>query len=120
MDSETLFTAAYCLRYLYAAITSKYPRHKLAADGTRFAAGQAIVTPAVIRGELIAAYAQLIFQGLAQNAEAFAANVIVQQDPNNPNRLNVLFPPEYINQLRVFGVLNQFRLQDPPSAVAAG
>ncbi|WP_342230296.1 hypothetical protein, partial [Yersinia enterocolitica] len=28
-----------------------------------------------------------------------------------PNRLDVLFPPDYVNQLRVFAVLNQFRLQ---------
>lgn len=33
-------------------------------------------------------------------------------DPDdNPNRLDVLFPPDYVNQLRVFAVLNQFRLQ---------
>ncbi|ENX5204677.1 hypothetical protein ACFPOW_005226, partial [Salmonella enterica] len=30
---------------------------------------------------------------------------------NNSNRLDVLFPPDYVNQLRVFAVLNQFRLQ---------
>ena len=37
-------------------VTSKYGRHKLANDGTRFGSGQAIVTPNVIRGELSAAY----------------------------------------------------------------
>jgi len=35
----------------------------------------------------------------------------VERDATNVNRLNVLFPPDYVNQLRVFAVLNQFRLQ---------
>lgn len=29
----------------------------------------------------------------------------------DPNRLNTLFPPDYVNQLRVFAVVNQLRLQ---------
>ena len=36
---------------------------------------------------------------------------MVERDPNNPNRVNVLYPPDLINQLRVFAVLAQFRLQ---------
>ena len=111
LDSETLHTAAYVLRYLAAAITSKYPRHKLANDGTRFSAGSAIVTPAVIRGELIAAYDQLVLAGIVENRDIFITYLIVERDATNVNRLNVLFPPDYVNQLRVFAVLNQFRLQ---------
>ncbi|EPR6947382.1 phage tail sheath subtilisin-like domain-containing protein, partial [Escherichia coli] len=49
LDSETLHTSAYVLRKLKSVITSKYGRHKLASDGTRFGPGQAIVTPAVIK-----------------------------------------------------------------------
>lgn len=49
LDSETLHTSAYVLRRLKSVITSKYGRHKLANDGTRFGPGQAIVTPSVIR-----------------------------------------------------------------------
>lgn len=110
LDSETLHTAAYVLRYLSNTITSKYPRHKLAKDGTRFAAGSAILTPSVARGEILAAYDDLINLGVCENKDAFAAHLIVEIDPLNPNRLNVLFPPDYVNQLRVFAVLNQFRL----------
>ena len=117
LDSETLHTAAYVIRYLGAWITSKYPRHKLAADGTRYGAGNAIVTPAVLRGDLIAAYNQLQIQGVVQNAAGFAQYLIVGIDTANPNRVNVLFPPEYVNQLRIFAVLNQFRLTDPPAAI---
>jgi hypothetical protein len=37
--------------------------------------------------------------------------LLVERDPQNPNRLNVLYPPDLINQLRIFAVLAQFRLQ---------
>lgn len=111
LDSETLHTLAYILRRLRARITTKYPRHKLADDGTRFGAGQAIVTPSVIRGELMAEYAELEEAGIAENAKAFAANLIVERNANDPNRLDVLLPPDLVNQLRVFAVLAQFRLQ---------
>ena len=111
LDSEILHLSAYVLRRLKSIITSKYPRHKLASDGTRFAAGSAIVTPAVIRGELISEYAKMEYDGYVENSKLFAANLIVERPANDPNRLDVLFAPDYVNQLRVFAVLNQFRLQ---------
>ncbi|MBC2655148.1 phage tail sheath subtilisin-like domain-containing protein [Pseudomonas sp. MSSRFD41] len=111
LDSETLHQSAYIVRRLQSVITSKYGRHKLAADGTRFGAGQPIVTPSTIRGELIAQYAKLELEGHVENAERFAEHLVVERDARDPNRINVLFPPDYINGLRVFALLNQFRLQ---------
>ena len=111
LDSETMHTSAYVIRYLRNAVTSKYSRHKLANDGTRFGAGTAIVTPAIIRGELIAAYRNLEYLGIVENADAFKAALIVERPVTDPNRLDILFAPDYVNQLRVFAVLNQFRLQ---------
>lgn len=111
LDSETLHTLTEITRRLRNRITTKYPRHKLANDGTRFAAGQAIVTPSVIRGELLAEYADMEQIGLVENAALFAKYLIVERDANNPNRINVLLPPDLVNQLRIFALLNQFRLQ---------
>lgn len=111
LDSETLHTSAYVLRRLKSVITSKYGRHKLANDGTRFGPGQAVVTPAVIRGELCATYRQMEREAIVENAELFEKHLIVERNANDPNRLDVLFPPDYVNQLRVFALLNQFRLQ---------
>lgn len=111
LDSETLHTSAYVLRRLKSVITSKYGRHKLANDGTRFGPGQAIVTPAVIRGELCATYRQMEREGIVENFELFEQYLIVERNTNDPSRLDVLFPPDYVNQLRVFALLNQFRLQ---------
>ena len=111
LDSETLHTSAYVIRQMKSIITTKYARHKLASDGTRFGAGQAIVTPSVIRGELIALYRRLELEGIVENADLFKKYLIVERNASNPNRLDVLFPPDYVNQLRIFAVLNQFRLQ---------
>ena len=111
LDSETLHQLTEITRRLRNRITSKYPRHKLASDGTRFGAGQAIVTPSVIRGEIIAEYADMELSGLVENAALFKKYLIVERDISNPNRLNVLLPPDLVNQLRIFALLNQFRLQ---------
>jgi phage tail sheath gpL-like len=107
----TLATLARLLRNQKQAITSKFPRHKLANDGTRFGPGQAIVTPGIIKAELVAEYRQDEYNGLVEDTKSFKNNLLVERDPNNPNRVNVLYPPDLINQLRVFAVLAQFRLQ---------
>lgn len=119
LDSETLHTSAYVIRKLKTVITSKYPRHKLANDGTRFGPGQAIVTPSVIKGEICAAYRQMEIDGIVENFDVFKAHLIVERSTTDTNRLNVLFPPDYVNQLRVFAVLNQFRLQYSDEEISA-
>jgi phage tail sheath gpL-like len=107
----TLATLAALFRSQRYAITTKFPRHKLADDGTRFGAGQAIVTPKIIKAELVAQYRFDEFLGRVENATAFKNNLVVERDANDPNRVNVLYPPDLINQLRIFAVLAQFRLQ---------
>jgi phage tail sheath gpL-like len=107
----TLATLAKLLRNQKYAITSKFPRSKLADDGTKFGPGQAIVTPGIIKAELVNEYQMDMWNGLVENLKAFKANLIVERDPNDPNRVNVLYPPDLINQLRIFAVLAQFRLQ---------
>lgn len=116
LDSETLHTSSYVINYLKTRITSKYGRHKLADDGTRFGAGQAIVTPSVIKAELIATYGELEYEGIVENSETFEQYLIVERDANDSGRINALYPPDYVNQLRVFALLNQFRLQYPQTA----
>lgn len=108
---QTLYTSAYVHRSLRFRIVTRFPRHKIANDGTRVGPGQPVLTPNVCRGELIAHYGELEYDGLVENVEAFKANLIVERDTSNANRMNVLYPPDLINQLDVFAVLNQFRLQ---------
>jgi phage tail sheath gpL-like len=107
----TLHTLAKLFRNQRYSITTKYPRHKLADDGTRYGVGQAIVTPSVIRAELVAEYAVDEYNGLVENLNAYKQNLVVERDPNDPNRVNVIYPPDLVNQMRIFAVLAQFRLQ---------
>jgi phage tail sheath gpL-like len=107
----TLATLAKLMRNQKHEITTKFPRHKLADDGTKFGPGQAIVTPGIIKAELVSQYQIDMYNGLVENLPAFKQNLIVERDSNDPNRANVLYPPDLVNQLRIFAVLNQFRLQ---------
>ncbi|EKN4058517.1 phage tail sheath subtilisin-like domain-containing protein [Yersinia enterocolitica] len=111
LQIETLFLLMFVTRFLRTQVTSKFARMKLAADGTRFAPGSAIITPNVIRAELIAQYQTLEFNGYVQDAKGFAKGLIVEKSVSNPNRVDVLWTGVLINQLRIFAVLNQFRLQ---------
>jgi phage tail sheath gpL-like len=110
LEVETLFTLSTVLRHLRAVVTSKYARVKLADDGTRFAAGSNVVTPNVIRADLIATYQADEESGLVQDSDVFAKGLIVQRNAGNPNRLDALWPGILINQLRIFALLAQFRL----------
>ncbi len=116
-QSFTLVTTLATLSWLYRrfknAITSKFPRQKLANDGTKFASGQAILTPSIAKAEIISEYNQAEYLGMVENADLFAQNLIVRRNSQNPNRLDVVYPPAPINHLRQFAVLSQFRLQYP-------
>jgi phage tail sheath gpL-like len=111
--ATTLATLDEVLTRLRQSITNKYPRHKLANDGTAFDPGQAIITPNLAKAELIAEYIRMIGVGLVENLAAFKSFLIVVRSSLEPNTLEVLYPPDLINQLRRFNVRAQFRLQFP-------
>jgi len=121
LDVQTPLTLMFIIRFLRNRILSKFPRHKLANDGTPFGLGQAIVTPRIIRAELIAAYSEMIEMGICENMDAFKRFLVVERDPIDPNRVNVLLPPDLVNQLRIFAMLVEFRLRSatPSPALAA-
>ncbi|HAX5205292.1 TPA: phage tail protein [Escherichia coli] len=110
LQIETLYTLMYVNRYMKTQVTSKMGRMKLADDGANIPAGMAIVTPAIIRAELIAQFRTLANNGYVQDADSFAKQILVERDKDNPNRVNVVWPGRLMNQLRIFAVLNQFRL----------
>ncbi|EIM3170980.1 phage tail sheath subtilisin-like domain-containing protein, partial [Escherichia coli] len=110
LQIETMYTLMYVCRDMRTQITSKFGRMKLADDGANIPAGSAIATPAIIRAELIARFRTLANNGYVQNADSFAEQVVVERDIDNPNRVNVAWPGRLMNQLRIFAVLSQFRL----------
>lgn len=109
LDAETVLTLSYLRIAVRSRFFAKYPRHKLANDGTRFSAGQAIVTPSILRAELVALFRELEEAGLVENLDQFKADLIVERDAGDPNRVNALVPPDLVNQLRVIAAQIQFR-----------
>ena len=96
---------------LRAAITSKFPRSALANDGTKFAAGMPIVTPLMIKAELVSEYRDMAYVGLVENVDLYIANLSVARSTTEPNTVEILDPPDVVNQLRRMNILAQFRLQ---------
>jgi len=110
LDVTTLRTLAYLRYSVRARIALRFPRHKLADDGTNFDPGQAIVTPSVIRAELIALFKQWELAGLAEGIEQFKRELVVQRNSADPNRVDAVIPPDVVNQFRVLAASVQFRL----------
>jgi len=110
LDVTTMRTLAFLRFSVRARIALKFPRYKLANDGTNFGAGQAIVTPNIIRAELIALFRDWEDAGLAENIDQFKADLLVERNTTDPNRVDAIIPPDIINQFRIFAGQVQFRL----------
>ena len=110
LDVETMFTLMAITRQLKSAITQKFSRAKLADNGTTFGPGQRVVTPNIIFAEIAAQYALMESNGLVEDAAAMTAATKVVRNAQDPSRVDVLFAPYLISGLRIFAVLNQFRL----------
>tara|TARA_R110002074_G_scaffold253081_2_gene425067 strand:- start:14140 stop:15618 length:1479 start_codon:yes stop_codon:yes gene_type:complete len=108
LDVPTLAIGWTFVRRMRSAITTKFPRHLLAQDGTRIGEGQPVATPKGIKAELVAEYIGMERDGIVQDVEFFIANTIVEIDANNKNRLNVLATPAFMRQLRIFASRVQF------------
>lgn len=110
LDYETLATLSY-LRYSFRAyFGSKYPRHKLASDGPkRYRPGQAVMTPKLAKAEAISLFSDWEEAGLVENAAQFAAELVVERNASNPNRLDFYLPPDLINGLRIIAAQIAFR-----------
>ena len=79
----------------------RYPRHKLADDGTRFGPGQVIITPKIAKGEALTLFEEWEELGYVENFEQFKRDLVVERDSSDPNRLNFLLSPDLVNQFRI-------------------
>lgn len=110
LDINTVETVNY-IRYAVAArIALQFPRFKLADDGTRSNPGQSVATPSLIRGELISLFRDLEDAGIVENFDQFKDDLIVVRSTSDPNRINCVFPPDLVNQFRVFAAAVRFEL----------
>jgi len=110
LDLNTLLTLSF-LRYDWRNyMLGKYPRHKLANDGTSFNEGQPIMTPGLGKSEAVNRFRQWESAGLVEGLDQFKEQLIVERSDADPNRLDFMLPPDLVNQLRVMGVQFKFLL----------
>ncbi|WP_048797112.1 MULTISPECIES: phage tail sheath subtilisin-like domain-containing protein [Serratia] len=110
LDIETVYTLSYLRYSLRTFITQRFPRYKLADDGTPVAPGQPIVTPEIMRTQLLALGQEWVDKGLVENLETFKDNLIVERNADDRNRLDVLATPDLVNQFRIFAAQLRFIL----------
>jgi len=101
------------IRYQYKLRMSNrfiVPRFKLADDTFTVSPGSYVATPSTVAAEILALFNQLQEIGLIENFDDFKANLVVERDAADRNRVNVLLPPDLINQFRILAGLIQFIL----------
>ncbi|WP_395824932.1 phage tail sheath subtilisin-like domain-containing protein [Elstera sp.] len=108
LDVQTPATLSFLRKDIRFLIESKFPRHKLADNGTRILAGQPIVTPDLLKDELIARALLWEALGLVENIDLFKREIVVERDAADRNRVNALIPTNLVNQFRVFAGQLQF------------
>ncbi|MET2901749.1 phage tail sheath C-terminal domain-containing protein, partial [Vibrio rotiferianus] len=109
LDVMTPATAMYYRQKQRSLITSVYPRHKVAKDGTKFAPGQPIVTPTMFKSQLLSLYRDLELAGIVQDFDGYKASLIVELDDNNKQRVNYQDSPQFVNGLIIVAGKIQFR-----------
>jgi phage tail sheath gpL-like len=112
LDVQTLATLGE-IRYQYKVrMSNRYiiPRFKLADDTFPVQAGSKVVTPLIIKAEIIGLFRELQDTGLIENLDDFIDNLQVERNATDRNRVDVLMPPDLINQFRVLAGLIQFIL----------
>lgn len=104
LDVNTLLTLSY-IRYDFRnSLALKFPRHKLANDSDRIAPGQAVITPKVGKAHAITKFREWETLALVEDFDQFKAELVVERNPQNPNRLDFLLPVNLVNQFLQAGV----------------
>jgi len=112
LDVQTLATLSE-IKYQYKTrMINRFiiPRFKLADDTFPVQPGTFVATPKTVKQETIALFTLLRDQGLIENLDDFIDNLVVERDAADVTRVNVLLPPDLINQFRLLAGQIQFIL----------
>lgn len=110
LDLNTPLTLSYLRRSYKVWMAKVFPRHKLCGNDANFGYGQALVTPDMIKGETLAWFNAMELLGLVENVDQFRRDLIVDRNPDDPCRVDILLPPDLVNQLRVMAIKLAFAL----------
>ena len=112
LDIQTLATLGE-IRYQYKTrMINRFiiPRFKLADDDFPVQPGSKVARAKDVRQETIALFTLLRDKGLIENLDDFIENLVVQRNATDRNRVDVLLPPDLINQFRILAGNIQFIL----------
>lgn len=110
LDVNTMYQLMYIRYQFRTRMANRFPRHMLADDGAQTGPGAAVVTPSVIRSEIIALFEDLADSYVVENIDEFTTGLIVERNATDPNRVDCLLPADLVNQFRVLAALLQFIL----------
>jgi phage tail sheath gpL-like len=89
---------------------AKYSDYLLAPDGTVTDSGSPVMTPALMRGEMVALNKSLMARARTKDAAGFETDLICELDPLDPERLNVQIAPRLVGGLVTLALKISFRL----------
>lgn len=112
LDIQTLATLGEIRYQFKTRMINRFimARFKLADDTFPVQPGTKVATPKTVKQEIISLFTLLRDKGMIENLNEFAENLIVERDSADKNRVNILLPPDLINQFRILAGLIQFIL----------
>lgn len=114
LDIETRAQAMYAIRSMRAAVTGNYGRCALMDDNPEGLQGVATVKD--IRSTVVHEYKRLWKLGVVDNPDLFEAQLIVERNTVDFNRVDIYLPADVVNQLRIVAVNYTSFLQYPQAA----
>ncbi|KIP13361.1 phage tail sheath family protein [Burkholderia sp. MSHR3999] len=112
LDINTMAQIMYFIEYMNNGVSTAFPRVSLKDDGNPVFPGQFAVTPSVIRTHVIGLADQLADLNVIENVDEFVKLLLVQRD-SDPNCVDMILPPDFVNQWRIGKILVQFYNQYP-------
>ena len=97
LDVQPLYTSMFVLRTWKAAVEANFGQSKITATTTQ-----------EIKALLVAKHEEMEAAGLVVNTQLFAVTLVVEVNATDPNRIDVSASPDYVNQLRVVALANNF------------
>jgi phage tail sheath gpL-like len=92
-----------------ARIGLRFEGFSIASNGTPIPPGATIATPNTIRGELVSLFLDWQNLGWVEGLDQFKSELVVERNLSDPNRVDVVLPPDLINSLLITAVKISFR-----------
>lgn len=107
---NTLFILGY-MRWIFVnQIATKYPRARLMDSVEDVEPGLQVMTPAIMRAEIMSWFWFMRGKGLAENPDQFKNDIVAKRSDSDPNRMEVIISPDIVNQLITVSGVMAFRL----------